>query len=79
LLAEVHVNTNVPTSHESAGKDEQSNLLLEVRRKVYPRSVTGVFARWRWAMVWLTQIVFYGLPWLSWNDRQAVLFDLGER
>ncbi|MCL4134634.1 UNVERIFIED_CONTAM: hypothetical protein GTU68_042016 [Idotea baltica] len=30
-------------------------------------------------MVWLTQIVFYGLPWLQWNDRQAVLFDLGER
>jgi cytochrome c oxidase accessory protein FixG len=23
--------------------------------------------------------VFYGLPWLVWNDRQAVLFDLGAR
>jgi len=29
--------------------------------------------------VWLTQLVFYGLPWLSWNGRQAVLFDLGAR
>jgi hypothetical protein len=27
-------------------------------------------------MVWVTQLVFYGLPWLQWNDRQAVLFDL---
>jgi cytochrome c oxidase accessory protein FixG len=29
--------------------------------------------------VWLTQLAFYGTPWLSWNDRQAVLFDLGTR
>ena len=27
----------------------------------------------------LTQLVFYGLPWLQWNGRQAVLFDLGAR
>ncbi len=26
-----------------------------------------------------TQVIFYGLPWLVWNDRQAVLFDLGAR
>ncbi len=30
-------------------------------------------------MVWLTQAVFYGGPWLQWNGRQAVLFDLAER
>ena len=29
--------------------------------------------------MWPTQIVFYGLPWLQWNGRQAVLFDLGAR
>ncbi|MDP3374990.1 MAG: 4Fe-4S binding protein, partial [Hydrogenophaga sp.] len=44
--------------------------------KIQVRSITGVFTRWRWAMVWITQLVYYGLPWLSWNDRQAVLFDL---
>ncbi len=49
------------------------------RRKIYPRSVSGLFSRWRWALVWLTQIVFYGLPWLVWNGRQAVLFDLEAR
>ena len=31
----------------------------------------------RWCS--LTQIVFYGLPWLVWNGRQAVLFDLAAR
>ncbi|HJV79475.1 cytochrome c oxidase accessory protein CcoG [Noviherbaspirillum sp.] len=56
---------------------EQS--LYQARRKIYPRSVKGAFVRWRWIMVWLTQAVFYGLPWLMWNDRQAVLFDLDAR
>jgi len=46
---------------------------------IYPRSVSGLFSRWRWAMVVLTQLVFYGLPWLEWGQRQAVLFDLGAR
>lgn len=50
--------------------------LYQKTQKIYPRSVQGVFARWRWAMVWTTQIVFYGTPWLLWNDRQALLFDL---
>ena len=53
--------------------------LYEVRRKIYPRSVSGLFARWRFILVFATQLLFYGLPWLSWNDRQAVLFDLVQR
>ena len=44
-----------------------------------PRAVTGWFAGWRWALVWATQLVFYGLPWLHWNDRPAVLFELEAR
>ena len=47
--------------------------------KIYPRTVHGVFARWRWFGVFITQLVFYGLPWLEWGQRQAVLFDLGAR
>lgn len=58
---------------------DQEQALYEVRKKIYPRAVRGVFARWRVALVILTQLVFYGLPWMSWNDRQAVLFDLGAR
>jgi cytochrome c oxidase accessory protein FixG len=53
--------------------------LYEVRRKIYPRAVHGWFAGWRVALVLLTQLVFYGLPWLEWNGRQAVLFDLAAR
>ena len=53
--------------------------LYEVRRKIYPRSVSGLFARWRFILVFATQLLFYGLPWVSWNGRQAVLFDLIQR
>src|SRR6478609_6955400 len=53
--------------------------LYASERKVYPRSVQGIFARWHWVFVALTQVVFYGMPWLQWGERQAVLFDLGAR
>ncbi|MES2840773.1 MAG: cytochrome c oxidase accessory protein CcoG [Pseudomonadota bacterium] len=53
--------------------------LYAASQKIQPRSVSGVFSNWRWLMVWITQIVFYGLPWLEWNARQAVLFDLEVR
>jgi cytochrome c oxidase accessory protein FixG len=59
------------------GLVEQS--LYEVRKTIHPRAVHGWFAAWRWALVWATQLVFYGLPWLQWNGRQAVHFDIVHR
>src|SRR5690606_25354178 len=53
--------------------------MYEKRQEIYPREISGRFANWRWIFVWLTQLVFYGLPWMTWNDRQAVLFDLVSR
>jgi cytochrome c oxidase accessory protein FixG len=47
--------------------------------KIYPRTVHGFFANLRWVMVVLTQLVFYGLPWLEWAHRPAVLFNLEAR
>ncbi|MEO6351830.1 MAG: cytochrome c oxidase accessory protein CcoG [Burkholderiaceae bacterium] len=66
-----------PLKQYSAQEFDQS--LFEVSRKIYPRALTGWFASWRWIMVWVTQIMFYGSPWLTWNDRQAILFDLAAR
>jgi cytochrome c oxidase accessory protein FixG len=66
-----------PQPVEQNGPVEQA--LYEVRKKIYPRAVHGGFALWRWVFVLLTQLVFYGGPWLNWNGRQAVLFDLAAR
>ena len=53
--------------------------LYQADKKIYARAVSGLFSRWRWSLVWLTQLFFYGLPWVSMNERQAVLFELTTR
>ena len=53
--------------------------LYEISKTIYPRAVTGSFADLRLAAVLFIQLLYYGLPWLSWNGRQAVLFDLAAR
>ena len=58
---------------------DEGQRLYQSEKKLYPRAVTGLFARWRWFFVALTQVIFYGLPWLQWGERQAVLFDLASR
>ncbi len=58
---------------------EQVIWLYQKQEKIYPRAVSGWFAGWRWALVWATQLFFYGVPWLQWNERQAMLFDLASR
>ena len=71
-----------PARPAAADGDDAASSILSLyakQNKIYVRAVSGWFAGWRWAFVWLTQLVFYGLPWLQWNGRQAVLFDLGAR
>jgi cytochrome c oxidase accessory protein FixG len=53
--------------------------LYKKHQKIHPREVHGGFQTWRWAMVLVTQALYYGLPWLQWGQRQAVLFDLEAR
>ncbi|MCX7902751.1 MAG: 4Fe-4S binding protein, partial [Burkholderiaceae bacterium] len=72
-----------PPANAAAGGKEIVEEFYVKRVEIYPRAKVGdslgFFQKWRWAMVWATQIVFYGLPWLTWNGRQAVLFDLVQR
>jgi len=79
------VNAQLPMQNISvaematAAAADQNEALYEIRKKIYPRAVSGLFAGWRVFFVILTQVIFYGLPWLQWNSRQAVLFDLAAR
>lgn len=67
-------------ARETGGVSPQvEKAIAEVRSKIHPRSVKGIYANWRIIMVVFTQLIFYGLPWLQWNGRQAVLFDLAAR
>jgi len=58
---------------------EEVSTLYAKRRKIFARSVRGLFDNWRIALVVLTQAIFYGGLWLEWNGRQALLFHLVER
>ncbi|NZA28534.1 4Fe-4S binding protein [Luteimonas sp. SJ-92] len=59
--------------------DEGGGSLYVSEGKIYPREVSGRFDRLRKiAVVWLLGM-FYAFPWLRWDGRQAVLFDLPAR
>src|SRR3569832_1985943 len=68
-------NDKQPASADAATEQQ----LYAIRQKIQPRAVHGVFANWRVALVLLTQTLYYGMPWLQWDHRQAVLFDLAAR
>ncbi len=56
---------------------EQS--LYQKRKKIYPREVHGLFATMRTLGVAALLGFYYIAPWLLWDGRQAILFDLPER
>ncbi len=58
---------------------EQTVLLYAPAKKLYPRAIQGTFNNLRWVMVALTQLLYYGLPWITWESRPAVLLNLVER
>jgi cytochrome c oxidase accessory protein FixG len=70
------------TMDNSSQKDKSDKLESEVYKKhekVYPREVHGLFARLRVIGVLALLGIYYIIPWLTWGDRQAVLFDLPAR
>ena len=66
----------IMSASAEAADSAQFVSMYQKQPTIYPRAVKGWFANWRWVFVWLTQLLFYGLPWLQWSGRQAVLFDL---
>jgi len=47
--------------------------------KIYPREVSGRWDRLRKLAVFVLLGLYYIVPWLTWDGRQAVLFDLPAR
>jgi len=62
-----------------AGAAPVEESYYESHRKVYPREVKGRFTSLRNLAVWGLLGFYYGAPWLQWNGRQAILFDLPAR
>lgn len=47
--------------------------------KIHPRKDHGLFNKLRNSSVVILLAIFYAFPWLNWNGRQAVLWDLPDR
>lgn len=53
--------------------------LYQKREKIYTRKIEGFFQKVRMYTGWPLLLGFYLLPWINWDGRQSVLFDLPER
>ena len=53
--------------------------LYQKREKIYQRNPSGFFQTLRVITIWITLGAYFLGPWLTWNGRQAILFDLPER
>ena len=50
--------TTKPDKPQAGQAPEEVEIsLYQASQKIYARSVKGVFNNWRWALVWITQIV----------------------
>jgi cytochrome c oxidase accessory protein FixG len=75
-ISELHGDNN---SEEQPGK-----ALFKNREKVYPRSVSGLFRRLKWAALIVLLAIYYIVPWIRWDrgpeaPDQAVLADMAGR
>ena len=57
----------------------QAASMYESAKKIYPREIGGRFDRLSKIATTTLLGLFYIIPWLQWDERQAVLFDLPAR
>ena len=57
----------------------QSASMYESAKKIYPREIGGRFANLSKIATITLLGLFYAVPWLNWDERQAILFDLPAR
>ena len=53
--------------------------MYESAKKIYPREIGGRFANLSKIATVTLLGLFYAVPWLNWDERQAILFDLPAR
>jgi len=67
------------SSKDHANEAEQPQSLYAKHEKIHPRIVLGFFTRLKVLSGLILLGIYYIFPWLLWDGRQAVLFDLPAR
>ena len=78
IMVDSEAKVSTKASDSKSGDDVEQSLYAK-RQKIYPREVHGLFAALRTMGVTTLLGLYYITPWLQWDERQAVLFDLPER
>ena len=58
---------------------ESTSKCLETDHKIQPRSFSGFYRRMRITGGLVLFALYFGVAWLDWGGRQAVLWDLSEK
>jgi cytochrome c oxidase accessory protein FixG len=66
-------------SHDVAAAGFAPVDLYQRREKIFTRAIEGRFQKIRLYSGWPLLLGYLGLPWINWEDRQSVLFDLPTR
>jgi len=61
-------------------KNSEENFDLYAKREhIYVKNYSGIFKKFRQASSFIMLLMFFGFSWITWDGRQAVLFDLPNR
>jgi len=74
-MKKIPVNDITPPKH----REVETYDLYAKREHIYVKFYKGIFKNFRIISGTMMLILFYGSPWLQWNDHQAILFDLPNR
>jgi cytochrome c oxidase accessory protein FixG len=74
-MKQIPVNDITPPKH----REVETYDLYAKREHIYVKFYKGIFKNFRIISGAIMLALFYGSPWLQWNDHQAILFDLPNR
>ncbi len=75
-MSQIPVKDVTPKSKKAQG---ESYDLYAKREHIYVRNYKGFFKKFRQLSSFLMLLMFFSFSWVTWDGRQAVLFDLPER
>ncbi|MCP4882019.1 MAG: cytochrome c oxidase accessory protein CcoG [Gammaproteobacteria bacterium] len=69
----------IPTQQVDTKPQKQIIDLYAKSERIYVRAYKGIYRNLRNYLAWALLLIYYVTPWLTWDDRQAILFDLPAR
>ncbi|MCP4882015.1 MAG: cytochrome c oxidase accessory protein CcoG [Gammaproteobacteria bacterium] len=69
----------IPTQQVDTKPQKMVVNLYAKSERIYVRAYKGIYRSLRNYMAWVLLLIYYVTPWLTWDDRQAILFDLPAR